>query len=314
MSYTHSQDLSEEKTINVPEWDKQMVTVVNRTANALELIETLDVTFRSLLASHLRIFLSTHKSIRLLLSKKDEDIRFGSDAVSLAREQVEKVFLVTLIISDPEKWVENYFKSDFKTFYEHHLLQRAERQSLNRHKWFFNEYAPEAIERMTKAFNVSPLELQAIEFKFNNPGKPMPTHLKQALIQDFPTPGRVRNLLKNSPAERFLDRWHKEYKRLCGYSHVGMDKVQLDTMTDRRLPFSESRVNTFFEKQILEWFIISYVATASACAEVFPLLSLDIEVVAALTTFWERLRESTLIGKVFWDIRVQYLLPPTIGI
>ena len=114
------------------------------------------------------------------------------------------------------------------------------------------------------------------------------------------------------PAKRTcLHRWHYEYVRLCGYSHIGYSKLVLPVMAGRDVTFSESQMAEYFEKEILLLGTLSYIAAAASCTEVWALVDeMDVEALAKLTEFWETLRDLSLLGRVFWDLHAKRQLTP----
>jgi hypothetical protein len=80
-------------------------------------------------------------------------------------------------------------------------------------------------------------------------------------------------------------------------------------MDGRDSNFSESQRAEYFEKEILKLFILSYIAAAASCAEIYPHVEeIDVEALAKLTIFWEELREISLAGKAFWELHGQHRL------
>ena len=100
-------DIDPQGKVNLLDLDAQQRTAVHRVALALDDTNEPNVATATLLAEILRTFLATHSSIRFLLSKRDDQPELGADAVSLAREQIEKVFLVSLLIREWEKYLPN---------------------------------------------------------------------------------------------------------------------------------------------------------------------------------------------------------------
>ncbi len=177
------------------------------------------------------------------------------------------------------------------------------------------------MEILQKNASISPLEKEYIEHRYKNPGVPLPAHLKAAQVPEFPTPGKVKDEMMDKTADAFLTRWHKEYKRICGYSHVGLDKVQVSAMRVVRNRLRESAKEIFLEREVtVPTITTSYVAAASACTEAWkylqpydPDLSRTAMLLDALLNYWATLRQQSLLAKVFWDIRGKNILPPVIG-
>ncbi len=58
------------------------------------------------------------------------------DAMSLAPEQIEKVYSVALLLEDPQKWTIRYVKEDCRKHYEHYLLDMARGWGYFVRRWF----------------------------------------------------------------------------------------------------------------------------------------------------------------------------------
>ncbi len=319
MSYHHTDDIDGSQVFDANDLDEQMRLVVHRVVATFHTLPKHDATFSSVMEVLLRTFLSTHKSIRLLFKEAKSDPDYASDATSLVREQVEKVFVVTLMLDDPQRWVGVYFKDDWRKFYEYEvLLNDEERKNLPGYQG--NERR-KIMQMLQANANVSSLEKEYIEHKYNNPGVPLPAHLKSVQVPEFPTPGKVKEVMSDKSADAFLIRWHKEYKRICGYTHVGLDKGQVTAMRVVKNRLRESAKDIFLEREIvLPTMSTSYVATASACTEAWKYLkeydrdvSRTAMLLDALLDYWGTLRQQSLLAKVFWDIRAKQVLPPVIG-
>jgi hypothetical protein len=57
-----------------------------------------------------------------------------ADPMSLAQEQIEKVYVVMLLLEEPERWTERYLKDEWRKTYERHLLDFDERSGLERYQ------------------------------------------------------------------------------------------------------------------------------------------------------------------------------------
>jgi hypothetical protein len=319
MSYRHIENISGSREFVADEIDEQMRLTIHRVVGAFNQLPNHTETFSSLMDITFRGYLSTHKSIRLLLKESKSEPEFAPDAMSLVREQVEKVFLISLLLDDPNRWVSVYFKDDWRRLYEYEiLLNKEERKDLPAHQ---GDEHTEIVEILQKNANVSALEKEYIEFRYSNPRGNLPAHLHGAQVHPFPTPGQVKDKMQDKSTEDFLIRWHKEYKRICGFSHVGLDKGQVTAMRTVRNKLRESAKEIFLEREIvLPTMTTSYVAAASACTEAYkylrkydPDVSRTTLLLDALLNYWATLRQQSLLAKVFWDIRAKNILPPVLG-
>jgi hypothetical protein len=101
------------------------------------------------------------------------------------------------------------------------------------------------------------------------------------------------------------------YRVVCGYTHLGADKLQLTTMTGRKLSSSDENIRIFFKKEIVEKSVLSYIACAYTSAELLCLTGGSLAAVAEVTKPWNMLLEASLVAKIFWNIRSKQLLPLT---
>jgi hypothetical protein len=272
--------------------------------------------FRLVMKFLLKSFISTHTSIVHIHMLGNEDREknnkavkvFGSDGMSLAREQIEKVFVITLLCSDPIKWIDIYMKDEWKRIYEYNLNQKLENENLPEWSNYYQHDFPKYIEHLKVMHNISEEEQEYIDYKFNNPGKPVPPHLKNQKIAPFPTPGLAKkdtNIEKT--AKECLDRWYWEYKYLCGFSHAGFAKMRFPIASDRGFAKSSDQIlEDAYTQQITEQSLwASYSASASALTELLKYFSSDLEVVVGLTKFWTLLQNESLLGRAIWNIRAK---------
>lgn len=310
MVYKHLKDIDESKELYV---DKLNATITNivRAGEKVFQLPNVHPDLSIIMSELLRAFLFTHKSIIILLTPADGDLRLGVDAMSLVREQIEKIFVISLLLDNPSKWTEVYIKSSWKKDYEGFLLEKQECQHLPRFDQYFKEAEQKLIFMLDQYSSNSTLERQAVEFEFNNPGVRLPLRLKAARIEEFPTPGKAKAEITDPKVKDFLNRWHKEYKFKCAYSHIGLSKLVFHRLIREKNVFPLEKINIYYEKQIKPCVIMSFVAIASACTEILKVVN-DISLIAELSILWETLKECSMIGKVFWEIRAKDLLPPSI--
>ena len=302
MNYQHTEDIDTTREFSVRSLDSQMKNAINRTAKAIESLSIWNSTDRHILADIFRGFLVAHKAIRLILSKKEEEPALSIEAMSISREQVESLFTVCLLLDDPNYWFSVYKKDNWKRKYWSYLLQKHECEKLPRFKKSLNEIEP-MFDKLQKSYGISSDEKKAIEFKFCNPNKSLPSSLH------FPTAGRAKDLIKNTSIKDCLERWYQEYQYLSGYSHGHMVKpLGLSILESRELNISEEEKQKYYENELEPSLTVSYVSSASVCAESCPLLDYNIEVIEALTNLWNELTELSLLGKLFWNIRIRNLL------
>lgn len=106
--HTHAIDVGK---VDATELDGRMQAAINWLWLALKAIGEAKGLLPTLIGTQLRLFWTTHKSIRILIGKLQNDPRYFADARSLLREQVEKVFVITLTLDNPDKWLRQYFEA-----------------------------------------------------------------------------------------------------------------------------------------------------------------------------------------------------------
>jgi hypothetical protein len=322
MKYEHAIDISE-GTMDVLELNRGMSTLSNRVKFAIDGLNSHDDDFRLTLRFLIQSFVTTHESILVILRHKNETkfdkdrditavIPYGSDAMSLVREQIEKVFMICLLCDDSAHWSKVYLKDDWRRLYENQLHQRDETTNLERFKEFNEQIAPRCLEQIRLQAGVTALQKEWVEFCYANPNKDIPAHLKGNEIKPFPTAGQALKKLRGKPQEIFLNRLHQEYKFICGYTHSGHLKLQMLMMSDRlfKNEVSDEEKEQYFQKQVLgPATVTSFVSSLAACTEVIDCFLKDnLEVLAAAIEQWNRLKAQSLLAKAIWDMRADSLL------
>ena len=316
-----SEDIDHEASMDAEEVDDLVARVVNPLALAYENSADLGATFRHLMADLLRQFLGTHKSIRLLLKSHEENPAALADAMSLAREQIEKVYAVALLLEDPERWTLRYLKDDWRRHYEQYLLNVEERSGLDLHKDFLEGYAPESIERVRVEIGITEAEKKFIELNYRkDPEAKATPELKNAAktIGYFPTPSRVIQEVSDEHVKDMLLRWQREYGYFSGYSHTMFRKL-LPAYMARSFKLTTSQKEKMFDTEYVLAIMVSYLAIASACAMA---ASKDlaragggsqavngIELLVTVAELWERLRKDALLGQALWNAGARHFGP-----
>jgi hypothetical protein len=236
-----------------------------------------------------------------------------ADALSLAREQIEKVFLVALLLDDPETWINRYLKDDWKRMYRKYLHDKDWLEVIPRIKTFIDSNTVRFLEDFRKRAEVDDSQQEGVEFEFYNRGKKLPSHLQSSYISRFPVGQGAIKKIKDSQVRQFLERWYREYEDFSGYSHVLMDKISVVESAKNLRNEAKDRKNNYFLNIIVPSLMASWISTASACTELFRLVPTDIDLLGSLTKYWEELRRGSLLAKHVWKIRAKQIFPPTIG-
>ncbi len=220
--HASADDIDVEEVLDVEEFDDLLARTVNPLALAFECSEDLGSSFRHLMADMLRQFLGTHRSVILLMKNSEENPASMADAMSLAREQVEKVYAVALLLEDPEGWTERYLKDAWRKSYERHLIDAHERNGLPRYADHLNQRS-DVLDQERRLLGITDEEEEFVEWTFENPlwlseQRPKtPKHLKDAekTIANFPTPGGTIKRVTNDRLKEALVRLYREYSYLC---------------------------------------------------------------------------------------------------
>ena len=127
------------------------------------------------------------------------------DAASLTREQIEKVFSIALVLSNPHKWIRQEIRGGWRHAFEAYLLAVEEHGENPRYeqylqKDYLNYLANQQRPPQGRETLVSDFARRALEYYWKNPGggrNPSWFKKKQALRNyvheyfEFPTPGKV---------------------------------------------------------------------------------------------------------------------------
>lgn len=324
VAYRHAEDIDVEDSFDAEELDDKVERLVHPLALAFERSEDLGASFRHLLADQLRQFLDTHRSIRLLMKQRGQNSAAVSDAMSLAREQIEKVYVVAMLLEGPEEWTMRYLKDDWRRGYERYLLDSEERGALPRFREFYEGYAREHMERERLQLGVTEGERELVELRYRDPGAKVPARLKESagILQRFPTPWKVIEKVSDATLKDGLGRWYREYGYFSGYSHAGFPKLMVRYFAASKA-YASSQKEEAAEKEYAQAVMVSYLAAASACAEAglreLPHVGgasarvAGLEMHVKIDGLWEVMRRAALLGKALWELRVRHLMPPILG-
>lgn len=324
VAYRHDEDIDTEDSLDAEEVDDKVERLVHPLAIAFERSEGLDASFGQLVADQLRQFLYTHRSIRLLMKQQGQGSASVSDAMSLAREQIEKVYVIALLLEAPREWTIHYLKDDWRRHYERFLLDAEERGALPRCREFLDGRAKEHMEKERRLLGVTENELKLVELKYRDPRAKIPAHLKESdgILKWFPTPMGVIREISDPTLVDGLGRWYREYAYFSGYIHAAFPKL-MPSYYESSNKYTTPQKREASEKEYDQAGWVSYLAAASACAEAglrkLPRAAGDPARVASPDTYlkleelWAVMRRTALLGKALWELRVRHIMPPIIG-
>jgi hypothetical protein len=274
------------------------------------------------------------RGIQLLSSSRayrEPDKRLISDAASLVREQVEKLFIVVLVLKDPTRWITQYLRNALKADLVEFLVELDEHSGTARHLEHLKKMYPEYLKagqrirvpgrkRITIA---SDFAMRAMRHQLEV-GGPDPKWFKDAMQKrktkkkqelrlyvrdyfDFPTPGRIVQLIKDPELKLFLRRWHKEYSFVCQYTHVALGKGMIATLSEFKSKEAGERLETYSQRLSGRILFTSHTAAASACAMVVNALVNTYGAETEVRHHWAELHNRALPARAFWNLYIKQI-------
>jgi hypothetical protein len=311
--------------VDIFEIDQSMERILADTGYAATKQRNLYPELRTMLPDLLDLFMTTHRSMRQLIKLEDDDPLLAADAMSIGREQVEKLYIVALLLENPKYWVTQYLRNNWKAMYEHLLLEREDYKGITRAEHFIYEYAPKALDMMrhwpTKSSKrgytviVSDRAKRAVKFNFDHDypkAKLWPKYFPREKFDRyflFPTPGRSMRFVTNPQIYNLLKRWYKEYQFYCGYSHVHADKMQMQFYSKYKHHRIVKKATVLRTKQVERVLFSSATAVASVCTMILPLLHPDFGVGSQIRIFWGFLDKRSLFSRLIWKRYASKLMP-----
>ena len=246
----------------------------------------------------------THSTIRNLVAKGANSPECV-DALALARQQLEALYSVCLMVEDPG-FVDIYLKSFWRDAYVQFLLDRHERQGLPRFSKYLNQTGLPLIELVRVNSGVTDEEKATVELE--ELGTPLPAGMKEAKIKPFPTPGSVIDKVANAERKRMLKRLYPEWRRLCAYAHGSAQSWIAKTgfweaSPLRKLHTEGEREDKYMKEIVDQSFVFSFLPTIQGVCEVATLYPSDVELKRAAVEAWNLLSKMNLVSKIIWDIR-----------
>jgi len=313
-------------SIDINELDNEMHTLLRDVRFAITHNPELSRRSRELVSSLDDLLLQqsyTHQSMRLLLrhAYRKEDYPVVADTVSLAREQVEKIYQTVLILQGPHKWLRQYLRNAWQKNYEEYLLERDEFGASERHREHIYDRYPEYLDswrrlklKPSDSILVSNFAVKVVEYDWNNRSWAKPTpkpawfkrrgsigHFLRTYFY-FPTPWDVMTKVRNRQLFVFLDRWYREYKRLSEYSHVLMGKIVPQRIGRDKSVANVEKLQIYGRKHAEAAILASNIAAASLWTVVMPYLRNSYGSRTTTREYWERLAGMSLLAKSLWNL------------
>lgn len=287
-----------------------------------------DDELQNFLKNQLLIYSTTHNSLHILLKHvvSKEDYPPTVDAASLVREQIEKVFQIALVLSNPKKWIKQYLRGNWRTDYETYLLALEEHGENPRFKKFLEkdyvdhlkggQRPPTRSSTRASEIIVSEFSKRALTHYWKNPaGKNPPWFKRRGSLRnyvndyfEFPTPGKSVKFIEGKSRRRFLFRWHKEYSYFSQYTHNALGKAVIPFVSEYKHIEAVEKVKIASQILMERTIFTSFTAAASSCALIVTQLRDSYGAKSYLKEFWVQLYESSLISKAFWNIYPKKIL------
>jgi hypothetical protein len=252
-----------------------------------------------------------------------------ADAASLVREQIEKVFIVALILSNPHRWIRQALRGGFRTDYEEYLLSMEEHGDKPRFHEHLHERYPKAFERLQRhrvsatrtETIISDYAIRVLEYNWDSPRGANPTWFKPIPRKrvrnvreyvrhyfEFPTPGKAATKIQNRELRRFLYRWHKDYSFICQYSHIAIGKAVIPEMNKFKHIDLVEKTKIYSQRLIERIIFTSFTATASTCTLIVAQLADSYGAKPYLKDFWQELEGCSLLSRAYWNMYPKKLL------
>jgi len=277
------------------------------------------------LEGQLLVFASTHASIHILLRYLLRKKYYPpvADAASLAREQVEKIFSIALVLTNPPRWVKQGIRGNWRYDYQAYLLALEEQGQNPRFEEFLTKHYVEYLSNgqrvptrgsRTEHVIVSDFAKRVLKYQWDYPVGKDPKWFSRRFKKnrgrrawlsnyfDFPTPGKSLADIKGKTLRKFLYRWHKEYNYFSQFTHVSLGKQMIPYMVQIKsrevLWKTEVNSDNLTERVIYT----SFTAVASACTLILLKLRDPSGATVPLLRFWKELDRTSLFSRAIWNI------------
>jgi hypothetical protein len=248
-----------------------------------------------------------HRAVRKLLERDGQD-PMATNVMPLVRTQLETLFALCLVLEKPAA-LDLYLKDGWKKLYIRHLIAREERKG-PRTIADLQKQAVQ-IEEFRLASGVTPIEKQTIDER--ELGITLPPGVRPEKIGKFPLPGTVVRDVLDPDRKKMLQRLYPEYQFLCGFVHFSPAATILSTLLDSRQPpyqwSTSGQKYEIFQSEIAGPALnLGLISIVQSCCEFVSVYPGDIELARATVGAWKQLTDTSLLGKVIWQLRARKLL------
>ena len=280
--------------------------VSQRLLDAHDASNSLDGRNVLLTKSHMLLAMkATHRSIRRLLRRTQDDPDMAVDSFPLTRVQLERCFLALLVEDHPKRWNKRYQKNAWKTFAKKYFRDQRALGHLGPFKEYFGPSGTgiTMLRGFARQMYVWEDEFQTLRVQIV--GDEMDPRWEMRYIADMPTPAKAIGFLKDPKRKELASIVYPYYDSLSHFAHGGMAGVMQAAVLredpgDASAP-PEAR-ERFWRSNIVEMTLpMSYVAQLLV-ATLFALQFQDDQLFGKLIDTWRPYHsDGSPLGVAVWD-------------
>jgi len=292
--------LPQDSRVDVTEIDMLIFSAVEYIANRF--IQSCNDESVFIVGQLMKSMISTHKSVRVILSRELEDsMGMAGDVLPLARTQIEKTFIAMLLKHDSSRYLPIYKKEQWRVLAFSELTERHQVHDLLTDEQL-NE-RDRGLRDHAVSMGVTQNEIETTIAKILG-GTPDPS-VTITHIPELPSAGRMKAVLNGSDFDIVAGRFYSNYHFLCHYTHSGMDGVMMSSVSRGDVPGIEkpSESSLFFQHSIVKPSIFcSWVAMLTVATLFLDEFRSDSNLMAKLSCAWSsHCTNGDLLGVWIWD-------------
>jgi len=299
------EDIDRNAEYDCDQIDTLVFTVSNHLCGAINSSQ-LNARPKRLLNSLCDVQVQTHKTIRGLLRFESDSFAPKTAALSLVREQLEAFFLLLFVLDNPDDRASHFMKYNWRRYYEFYLLEKTEMGGLESWKDYLRTKAPDFLKKIAYQAGVTEEEQEREDKIFGGSASK-----RDRLITDFPTPGRIVQQISCPRTRRLGEAWLPEWHRYCGLVHVHVPKLMNLEVENSLWRLSPGDAVGYLQNTYGVAIVLSWLAIACSAAEIFHSTQ-NIDLMASLDKLWRKLREISLLARLFWEAGIKEAMPATI--
>lgn len=261
-------------------------------------------------AELLRSVKRTHRAMVALLGH-GEAAELGAEIMPLARGQVERLAIVSLLADDGERWSRLYWKNLWRTTAMDFLNSQAR---LGKFKEYSNDYGDAKWEKIVEwgkasvmpggAFGCELSENEITTALYEIRTGSIPKSHKQYRIMNMPsTPAKAARVLQDEGLRSVITLFRPHYSELCHHAHAGLGSIMTGGIVGGRAKSvpKEGRENFLQVKVVYAGFLVAFTALVTA-ATILGRGFVEPETRAVLMNAWHPYTcDAHPIGIEVWD-------------